>query len=897
MKNSFISNQGEKSNNHTTNYAAEEATMPLWSSTFDSVLTHTHTHTHTHKHKKIEISDGHYVKLTSMPIYTNYQNMYDSDSDESESYDEIEVYSDFESDIEGDRYIDEEINMQQEMEVDNFEKEERARYHYFRVQKPDEMEIILPARTDMPSSDDMNAWYFNIIKTEEDEKTRSWAVSVLEPLFIRYLAMKKIRDLKQIQLNKMCELLDWKRTRSIHKVGISTLEPLPTNEELDIEYNEMQRQRTISNKIQAELTERIRMIAVRAKAKRDAERSQKIFRQKGKARAMARIGMNKNTKWHKDRRAGSLSIIKTSRKGQSIAVSTVQNKTGTGRRAQRKKKQAEEMSKQLNHAKSLPVPLVPEIKMVNYIPIEEETDEIELTDEQIAQRDKDRDEERKQEAEDLEHAIAAINKAHIAKEKRDEQEAILDKIKMEEIAQQQAEEQYFISTMCKNKDLLWDKKDVRTKRKKKTKRKVIISIHPTSEIKTFRGTMYEDDSDFAIRTEAFNILGDKEKLGKALMFTRLCRSVTQKTKCRHRICNFAHSVDQLQEKFCRFGITCKFVKSIGNGLYKNNKFGRTGKVCACLHPYESKEAFCNRLGLKYTTPKETIPVKSVKSVSTEVKSPQSAWKVQPTKSINAVVKCLQPNTLLTPPAENERSWRQIVIKSLSNEEKKNIYGKGVVKLIGQRFTEKQESIPISMEAHHETWDTKSNGFEKSHKTITKVIPQVKVKTPGFNWVKGEVLKPEKRIRKSRWDVPIPQPSVVSIPQPSVVPVVEVTTPRKRNRKSRWDVRIPKQSVVQMVDVKAVQAINNRIESDVKANRLFMERIAREKTKANDINERFSKMTDKKHGWVKVSRGVKSNKSINEDDEITTFRVSRDNAELALLSVIRSGITNFRIVYI
>ena len=67
-----------------------------------------------------------------------------------------------------------------------------------------------------------------------------------------------------------------------------------------------------------------------------------------------------------------------------------------------------------------------------------------------------------------------------------------------------------------------------------------------------------------------------------LTYTTLCRSVTENKKCFHKNCRFAHSIDQLKPRECRFRDACGFVKQSINGHYENVNFGKTGKKCSSL---------------------------------------------------------------------------------------------------------------------------------------------------------------------------------------------------------------------------------------------------------------------------------------------------------------------------
>jgi hypothetical protein len=105
------------------------------------------------------------------------------------------------------------------------------------------------------------------------------------------------------------------------------------------------------------------------------------------------------------------------------------------------------------------------------------------------------------------------------------------------------------------------------------------------------------------RTRAFNILSDKKNLDKKLTKTKMCNSIINGTECKHGInCRFAHSRDELCMSDCLFGDRCKFVK-IYDGKIINSACHKT---CMHIHPMETKDQYCSRIGLiEKTSPKET----------------------------------------------------------------------------------------------------------------------------------------------------------------------------------------------------------------------------------------------------------------------------------------------------
>lgn len=140
---------------------------------------------------------------------------------------------------------------------------------------------------------------------------------------------------------------------------------------------------------------------------------------------------------------------------------------------------------------------------------------------------------------------------------------------------------------------------------------------------------------------------DEKVVQERLTKTRMCISVEKGIKCPHGDkCRFAHSVDELQLPQCMFGCDCRFVQSMGNGLFGN--FG-TRKVCKFIHTGESKESYYTRTGVKPPVVKSVSKpvvkpvVKSVvKSVvrpvvKSVVNPPPKGWAVPPKITATPVI--------------------------------------------------------------------------------------------------------------------------------------------------------------------------------------------------------------------------------------------------------------------
>jgi len=84
------------------------------------------------------------------------------------------------------------------------------------------------------------------------------------------------------------------------------------------------------------------------------------------------------------------------------------------------------------------------------------------------------------------------------------------------------------------------------------------------------------------RRKVFQMMGDKKKMAAKLTKTKMCKFGK---KCRRRVCNFAHTLEELQPAKCLFGTKCRFIHS-------------KTKKCCFLHPGENREDFLGRTGLK-----------------------------------------------------------------------------------------------------------------------------------------------------------------------------------------------------------------------------------------------------------------------------------------------------------
>jgi hypothetical protein len=727
---------------------------------------------------------------------------YESYSYESES--DYGGYSDADlSDEElGDRYAEDAKQTEIYKIEDEVEQaEEERKYKASLLQHPDEMEFIRPARK-LPSVEEMNAWFYSLLNAEAEARVRAWAVPIIEAWWKRCL-ITKAEKAEEKRMEWRCqELAEWKKVRAPRR-WISQLGPLVIFED---EYALMREYRNNHRLIKAGIEAHVQSAKAKADAIVAAERAAIRDRKAGKARAQAKKGMNKNTTWHQARESGSLAI-----KTKSPAPISDE---GKGKRVQRKIRREKERQEAAEHAARLQ-----EEKKATFVFVD-------LKDERT-------DEEKAAEEAELEEALRRMNRACVEKisqqEAQEAQAQTEAKAAAELKANEEAELAEFVTVMSKN-------------HKPKTK-KVVIDLGFKSlkeqKIEQRRAT----DEKFNARCEGFDDLSSKEKLAEVLKFTSLCRSVASKKKCYHKDCRFAHSIDQLQQKDCRFGLGCKFVKKMENGQYKNAKFGCTGKTCSCMHPGEHKRGFCIRMGLKYV-PDESEKIQEVKPatvfISAPIKAPgvPSVWTkvVSAAETAEKVAECK---------AKMTKAWSAVVVETLTEEKKAEIYGKGV-ELLGA-VSDERDSVPIIPSTIRKPWDKHGLGFfDQEQKTSTKLL----VTTHGFSWVKGAVLEPE---QKKRWD-PVLDPVMVKV-------------------------------------AAAVQAINERVAKIQTAD--IERRVRKAKAKAAEITKRLAAI--EKKTWTKVE-GRKSVRGVTKEPEVTVLRVPRADAELALLGAIRNGLTNFRIEY-
>jgi archaellum biogenesis ATPase FlaH len=531
-----------------------------------------------------------------MASLTNYKNMFSEEDDSYES-DCDSVYSGTSLDIVevlGDRDYDDEEPLQTEanqLDDDQEDFDEKNRYADSLIQNSDDMVLINKAR-EMPSEYEMNTCFHTILNTEILNKHISLAVKVIEKWWVLCLCSKVLKTTKKQIKDQWKELSDWKTETKQNKRFISQLTELVP---LQVQYKQMMVVKH-SNKMEKEkasiiiVHEHSRLANIQADTNRRAATAAR--------NKLKNEGMNKKSKWHTDQAFGGYALKSTEPKN---------SKTGSGRRSFRKVKN------ELYH----------------------------VVKEQVVEKNEEQDEQDEQDEQEL---VELVNINRLCVEKNNERE-MREKV---DALEKKLEKEIEIAFFRKKADELNEFVDTMIKNKKKTKKFVETNFKSLfAQKKIYRMV---NDTQYTARCNGFEDLGNKEKLVSVLKYTSLCNSVTNKKKCYHKNCRFAHSIDQLVEKHCRFGIGCKFVKQMANGQYQNQVFASTRKTCSFMHTGEDKQGFCLRMGLP--TPVLPTPV---------LPTPVLPKPVLPTPVLPKPV-------LPTLPTQNKNTkteWCDVVVNSLT----------------------------------------------------------------------------------------------------------------------------------------------------------------------------------------------------------------------------------------
>ena len=165
-------------------------------------------------------------------------------------------------------------------------------------------------------------------------------------------------------------------------------------------------------------------------------------------------------------------------------------------------------------------------------------------------------------------------------------------------------------------------------RRKKIKRVPLDIQFGKGIIDTARDRRKETDPKYATRCEAFETLADKKEQEVAFARTRMCNSVDTGKRCRHgKRCRFAHSIEELTVRECKFRDGCRFITPDEvKGCV--NSVGKAGKPCGFKHPCESDAQYYARLGLKtkVAVVAEVEPVRLTLNKPVKVyKAPVAPW--------------------------------------------------------------------------------------------------------------------------------------------------------------------------------------------------------------------------------------------------------------------------------
>ena len=94
-----------------------------------------------------------------------------------------------------------------------------------------------------------------------------------------------------------------------------------------------------------------------------------------------------------------------------------------------------------------------------------------------------------------------------------------------------------------------------------------------------------------VRGGGMETLANKNKIEEKLKKTKMCKSFG-KTECKYKnSCKFAHSMEELNISECFFGMDCRLVKFLDDGICEN----KGSKFCSHKHPSETVENYYTRI--------------------------------------------------------------------------------------------------------------------------------------------------------------------------------------------------------------------------------------------------------------------------------------------------------------
>ena len=648
-------------------------------------------------------------------------NMFSDENNSHESYSDGEFTDDSDFDDVGSTFTHryEQEEQTNELQLEHEQEQEDDRRTTMKIQEKDTIKFILPDRK-MPSDEEMYICWQDYLDAEQKKIKRDLAIHTIKDWLLWCVLKRRSKQKQHYEKSeeRRNKLTLWQKSmKPPHIGGIVRLSPLP---DFEIEYAKMCEMKDRIATIKKGLEWRIEAMVANKARKLTNWKIRVASRKAGKARAIAKIGLNKNTTWHMKRRAGALTFKEKK---------DVRNEAGDGRRSNRKIRQEKEKIDAIDLAVKDEKKKQARKEYIQSITLQEEderTDKQKQTDKEEKKIDQDDEKE-------VQEALILINRKCIEKFKLQDEEQKKENESKKMKKEDEKDEDYFVKTISSNMGIEIKDEPMKIK-KKKIKKKVVLKTGFKGLIDVAVDKRKAVDETYAARCNGFDDATDTEKMKETLKYTSLCRSVKEKKKCYHTDCRFAHSIDQLQRGYCRFGKGCKFVKTLLNGQYANCKFGRSGKSCSFFHPDEHDRGFCNRMGLKYI-PKKT----EEKTEKTVIKS---RWEPPVSTLIRTWAKVMKKTEtdekIKDFKSKMTKKWNEVVIETLSEEQKVALYGKGV-QILGY-VSDERCNEPFIQPTKREKWDKRGLGFSTEPRSASTKLVTVK----GFNWVKGEVLQPPDR---------------------------------------------------------------------------------------------------------------------------------------------------------
>jgi 8-oxo-dGTP pyrophosphatase MutT (NUDIX family) len=601
---------------------------------------------------------------------------------------EVEMLGDDFSDLEEDQ-IDYSVYGKNEQEI----YEEKLANEKIPVELS-EMIIVLPDRTDIPPVEYQYAWFWEKLdEIEKEEKTR----------------VEKINKARktELELNSSCSkiLESWIKKRS--SPIIFTLEPL---ESFDKAFAAMSLQKNLCKEIRQKFQDKKDIAKAHVDYKERSRIARIIRRKKSKARFLAKIGPNKQQQKKK--------LVRIGKKRVTAEEAAKQ-------KSLRKERKAKEQAEWEAKNKLLQATIQPGHRMV--VPDYGIPDDVLDEEEQQA-----------------EEAMMAKFRIIEILEQTDIPGPSIPKKLAKKLAKQQDNDSWTTVKRGRRKhtpvkkSMLGFKSVITQKRFERRQvikarfgfKDIVSSVKklPTVSPKKIQKIQspkpVEVESVESKRLKAFSELADPKALGVVLRCTRLCRSIKTKTRCPHgKRCRFAHSIDQLVKRNCRFGLSCRFAMQTGvEGMYRND--GR--KVCECYHPQETEQSFALRTGLclpckpkKVAKPVAKPITKTVYTSAKNFSWAQGKIVTEPKKVVKKVAKTKAVNMSHTKEVKktspDDSSWVQV-----SKKKKKSLENK--FRKAGVILQNNQRKILLVKDKYHNKW-----GFPKGHLEKGETCPEAAIR--------------------------------------------------------------------------------------------------------------------------------------------------------------------------